>query len=145
MNSSCASTSSDTVGDEDQLILSALEFRTVINTCVMSATQRAWASLHPTVHRFSRISRISRIYKVNLDKRYCLFLCFTAILFLVFFAIFVSDRCKKIRPAGDSFPCNCYLANHPSRMLLPRRQLCGEKALVIMSYHWSISEHRNDF
>ena len=36
-------------------------------------------------------------------------------------------------------------ANRPSRMLLPRRQLCGEKALVIMSYHWSISKHKNDF
>ena len=83
--------------------------------------------------------------RVNLGKRYCLFLCFTAILFLVFFAIFVSDRCKKIHPAGDSLSCNCCFANRPSRMLLPRRQLCGEKALVIMSYHWSISKHKNDF
>ena len=90
-------------------------------------------------------ARSGTLDKLNLDKRYCLFLCFTAILFLVFFAIFVSVRCKKIRPAGDSFPCYCCFANRPSRMLLPRRQLCGEKALVIMSYHWSISKHRTDF
>ena len=48
-------------------------------------------------------ARSGTLDKLNLDKRYCLFLCFTAILFLVFFAIFVSDRCKKIHPARDSF------------------------------------------